>query len=76
MKINYPTLESLSEEQRNHMAWRLDHNTGYGLLTISKICRLENMGVNYLPLNKVLEHFGMKKHQAKIHARKIINFKD
>lgn len=71
--ITYPRISELNQIQRSHLAWRLDHKTCCGYITACHIAR-----GNYeedLLLNKVFETFGMTPQQAKIHARKVINFK-
>lgn len=70
----YPKLKDLSERQRGHLAWRLDHHTYCGMITASHIARLNHIDLNNRPVNEVLEEFDMTPHQAKIHANKIVNF--
>lgn len=67
----YPNISQLNQAQKSHLAWRLDHKTYVGLLTASRIARGE-LGDD--PLNKVFEKADMTPHQAKIHARKVLNF--
>ena len=69
----YPKISELSQIQRGHLAWRLDHKTCCGYITACHIARGDHKE-DYV-LNKVFEMFDMKPHQAKIHARKVINFK-
>lgn len=69
----YPNISTLNQEQRNHLAWRLDHNTFCGYITACAIARGDH--IKDYTLNEVFEMFGMTPHQAKLHARKVINFK-
>lgn len=71
MKV-YPLVSQLNEPQRGHLAWRLDHKTCCGYITACHIARGQHEDK---PINEVFESFDMKPHQAKIHARKVINFK-
>lgn len=70
--MQYPKLSEIKLIQREHLAWRIDHKTAIGYITAIKIARLQ-LGDN--PINEVFERCGMSPHQAKIHARKVINFK-
>lgn len=69
--ITYPNISELSYKKRCHLAWRIDRKTGTGYITACRIARLEG---DDMPVNKVFEKCGMSPHQAKIHARKVINF--
>mgnify|MGYP001578594316 CR=1 FL=1 len=69
----YPKISELTQIQRNHLAWRLDHKTCCGYLTACHIARGDHK--EDYELNKVFEMFDMTPHQAKIHATKVINFK-
>lgn len=64
-------LSDLSETQKQHLAWRLDRNTGYGLGSIGRVARGE---AGDFMLTEIFEKFDMTPHQAKIHARKVTNF--
>ena len=64
-------IAELSEIQKQHLAWRLDHKTGTGLLTACAIARGEH---GDLDLVEVFTRAGKSAHSAKIHARKVINF--
>jgi hypothetical protein len=69
----YPKISELTNVQRVHLIWRLDHKTYCGLLTAAHIAKGDHE--EDYELNKVFEMFDMKPHQAKIHATKVINFK-
>ena len=64
-------LSELSEIQKQHLVWRLDHNTYVGLLTACRIVRGE-FGDD--DLIEIFKKAGRTTHSAKILARKIINF--
>jgi hypothetical protein len=64
-------ISQLNEAQRQHLIWRIDHKTGIGLITAGCIARGEHGDQE---LTEVFEKAGMRPHQAKIHARKVINF--
>jgi hypothetical protein len=64
-------ISDLSEVQRQHLAWRLDHKTYVGALTACKIAR-GDFGDS--DLIDVFKKAGKTEHSAKIHARKVINF--
>ncbi len=71
--MEYKKISELTDRQKGHLAWRLDNNKTYvGMLTAARIARGE---YGDLPVNKVFEKADMKPHQAKIHARKVENFK-
>lgn len=72
----YPKLKELTYDQRCHLAYRLDKYTWCGLLSASRLCRLEVDSYNEMPVNVVLESFDMSKHKAKIHSTKVMNFKN
>lgn len=73
MAAKYPRISELTQTQRNHLAWRLDHKTCCGYVTACHIARGGHK--EDYELNKLFEIFGMKPHQAKLHATKVINFK-
>lgn len=64
-------ISELSETQKQHLAWRLDHKTAMGLFTACGYAR-EDFGD--LDLVEVFKRAGRSDHSAKIHARKVINF--
>ena len=75
-KINNEwTLNDLSELQRQHLAWRLDHKTYCGLITASAIARLQHKDCNDIPIYKLFMEFDMTEKAAKIHACKVINYR-
>lgn len=65
-------ISELNQEQRGHLAWRLDHKTYVGYITACRIARAE-LGDD--DLTTVFERCGKSTHAAKIHARKVVNFK-
>ncbi len=65
-------LSDLTEKQKGHVAWRLDHKSACGYLTACHIARGDE---GNLRLIDIFENFGgMSKHAAKIHVRKVINY--
>lgn len=64
-------ISELSELQKQHLVWRLDHKTGLGLLTACAIAQGKH---GDLDLVDVFQRGGRSLHSAKIHARKVINF--
>lgn len=66
-------LKELSKEQLQHMAWRLDCKTACGLITASRICRLETEH-NDEEVWKIFSWFTVSERSAKIQARKVINY--
>lgn len=65
MARKYKMLSELRNDQKMHMAWRLDHYTGFGLITIGRVCRGE---LGDMPLDEAFRKFDMRPHQAKCHA--------
>ena len=61
----------LTQEQKGHLAWRLDHKTWIGLITAGRICRGE---FGDLELVEVFKLADKTEHSAKIHARKVMNY--
>lgn len=61
-------ISELTEEQRSHLAWRIDHHTGHGLLTASSVARGE---YGDMDLREVFVKAGMTPRQAAIHAGKV-----
>ena len=64
-------ISDLTQAQKGHLAWRLDHKTYVGLLTACRVARGE-FGDDLL--TTAFERAEMSKHAAKIHARKVANF--
>lgn len=64
-------ISDLTDDQKGHLAWRLDHKTYVGYLTAGRIVRGE-FGDD--EVTRVFEKADMTLHQAKIHARKVVNF--
>lgn len=69
----YAKISELNEDQKGHLAWRLDHKTYCGLITASHIARGDHGDLN---LVEIFQGFDMKPHQAKIHARKVMKYKN
>jgi hypothetical protein len=67
-------LSELPELNRKHLAWRLDHKTACGYLTACRIARLETEHKN-MQVFEVFVWAGKSERAAKIHAKKVINFK-
>jgi hypothetical protein len=65
-------LKNLTEDQRRHLAWRLDHKTCCGLITACKIARGEKPELTNLV--DIFRWAGKSELAAKIHARKVINY--
>lgn len=65
-------ISDLTEAQKGHLAWRLDHKTYVGYLTALRIVRGE-LGDDLV--TRVFEKADMTTHQAKLHARKVVEFK-
>lgn len=65
-------ISELNEDQKCHLAWRLDHKTACGLLTACRIARGE---LGDMDLVEVFKWTGKTDRSAKIHARKVIDFK-
>lgn len=64
-------ISELSEMQKQHLAWRLDHKTYVGYITACRIARGEFGDDTLL---EVFTKAGKSEHAAKIHARKVLNF--
>lgn len=67
-------LSELPELNRQHLAWRLDSKTACGYLTACRIARLETQHKD-MQVYEVFEWAGKTRHSAKIHAKKVVNFK-
>lgn len=64
-------ISELTDIQKQHLAWRLDHKTYCGLLTA---CRIAKGELGDDDLVEVFKKADKSEHSAKIHARKVINF--
>ena len=64
-------LSELNELQKSHLAWRIDHKTGIGMITSIKIA---NGKYGDIDLIDVFKKCGKTDRSAKIQARKVINF--
>ena len=65
-------LSELTETQKSHLVWRLDHKTCCGLLTAMRIAKGE-FGDKEL-VDVFMKHGGKSFLSARIHAKKVINF--
>lgn len=74
MKAFEKRIKDLTELQRRHLAWRLDHKTVCGYVTAGHIARLSgDWGMQ--TLLGVFMIFGCSNHSAKIHSKKVVDFK-
>lgn len=66
-------LSELTEDQKSHLAWRLDHNTGCGFITATSVAR----GVHGdLDIVEIFEKYGFcSKRSAKALAKKVEAYK-
>lgn len=66
-------LSELSDHQKGHLAWRLDNKTGCGLITACSVARGDHGDFDLVDI--FIRYGGKSSHSAKIHARKVINFR-
>lgn len=66
-------LSELSDIQKQHLAWRLDNKTHCGLITACAVSRGDHGDLDLVDI--FLQYGHMTKHSAKIHAKKVIDFK-
>lgn len=64
-------ISELSDPQKEHLAWRLDHNTYVGYLTAGRIARGE---MGDMELEEVFMKADKSKRSAKILAKKVMEF--
>ncbi len=64
-------VSELTEEQKRHLAWRLDHKTTFCLLTACRYARGEGGDLEVVELFK---RGGRTDRSAKIHATKVRNY--
>lgn len=65
-------LSQLTEDQRGHMAWRLDHKTPCGMLTAMRVARMD---MGDMDVAEVFMRWGGRSaRSAKIHAAKCAKF--
>jgi hypothetical protein len=64
-------ISELNEDQKGHLAYRLDHNTYCGFLTAARICNGE---FGDLELEEVFKQAGKSPRWAKYYAKKVIEF--
>lgn len=64
-------ISELTEIQKQHLIWRLDHKTCCGLITA---CRIAKGEWGNLDLIELFQRFDMSLRSAKIHATKVRNF--
>lgn len=65
-------VSGLTDIQRQHLAWRLDHKTVCGYITAGRIARGEILQGRTLV--EIFEWAGKSPHAAKIHACKVLHF--
>lgn len=65
-------LSELSEVQREHLVWRIDHKTGLGLLTA---CRIAKGEFGDDELVDVFKKAGKSDRSARYHERAVARFK-
>jgi hypothetical protein len=66
-------LSDLTDKKKQHLAWRLDNKTGCGLLTACAVARGDHGDLELVDI--FVQYGGRSLHSAKIHARKVINFR-
>lgn len=64
-------LSDLTDIQKSHLIWQLDHKTAMGLLTA---CRLVKGEAGNLEVVKLVKMGGRTDCSAKIHATKVRNY--
>jgi hypothetical protein len=64
-------VSELTEEQKRHLAWRLDHKTTMGLLAACRYARGEGGDLEVVEL---FRRGGRTDRSAKIHATKVRNY--
>lgn len=69
MKVN-----NLNEDQRGHLAYRLDHNTACGFLTAARVAKGEG-DFGEMDLVDVFVWAGSSRRSGQVLAKKVINFK-
>ncbi len=67
-------LSDLSELQRGHLAWRLDHKTTCGYLTAHSVAFIQHGDLDIVEIFKV--YGGCTEHSAKINAAKVRGYPD
>jgi len=67
-------LKDLTELKRQHLAWRLDHNTCCGYCTACRIARLDLPDMNDKEVWEIFLWADRSEHSAKILAHKVENF--
>lgn len=64
-------ISELTEPQKEHLAWRLDHNTWCGYLTAGRVARGE---MGDMEIEETFMKFDKSKRSAKILAKKVMDF--
>lgn len=65
-------ISDLNDDQKSHLAWRLDHNTGCGFLTASAVARGDH---GDLDVKEVFINYGdVSARSAAILTKKVLNF--
>ena len=67
-------ISELDNIQRGHLAWRLDHKTVCGYITATHIARGTGEYGNST-LFEIFKSFDCSDHSAKIHSKKVVDFK-
>ncbi len=70
MKSNSTKISELTEPQKSHLVWKLDHNTYVGLLTAMRIA---NGKFGDMSLFEVFKKADCSDQSAKILSRKVLN---
>lgn len=66
-------ISELTETQRSHLVWRLDRNTGMGLITASRVARGEFPDI--ITVKQAFIVAGSSSRSAAIHETKVKNYK-
>ena len=64
-------ISELTEAQRSHLAWRLDHNTTVGYVTA---CRIANLKLGNPEVVDVFKKAGKSDRSSKLLAHKVENY--
>lgn len=68
----YKKISELTDLQKSHLAWRIDHKTATGMLTAGRIARGE---LGDMDLVEAFKFTGQSERSSKIHATKVENYK-
>lgn len=64
-------ISELTENQKSHLAWRIDHVTGHGYITACAIARGD---FGDMLVSDVFRKAGKSDRSAKIHAHKVCTY--